>query len=69
MTARVYSLEDHRSRLMAEGEELVRADEAATGAQLVAMWRDRLARHTDPTEAALLWLADAADETIDADSY
>jgi hypothetical protein len=69
VTATIHVLEDHRARLMAEGEALLRADEEATGAQLVAIWRDRLSRHADPTEAALLWLAEAVDEALEADSY
>lgn len=65
--APVISLEDHRSRLMAEGEALVRADEAATGAQLVAMWRDGLTRSTDPTEVVMRLVADVADEILGSD--
>lgn len=65
--ADLIDLESHRARRMAEGEARLRADEEAAGAQLVAMWASYLSRHQDPTAAALLWLADALDELLEAD--
>lgn len=72
MTARVLDFEVEKSRrIVAHEREVARsvaADEAATGAQLEVMWANALSRHADPTQAALLWLAEAVDELLEADS-
>ena len=55
-------------RARREAARAVAADEAATGAQLEVMWANALSRHTDPTQAVLLLVAEVVDELLEADS-